>query len=283
MFLTALLFVLVSTEAMAGLRSFPEITKIAVDPQNLNNVYLRIDDLPIKAAIGDDGGRSFSVAAKAEIPTGWTTDINNGEQRYVLIDSSNLIRSEDAGISWKKTAALDFIRTQIDFEIEKEKENYQKKYEILIPKRSELWNPVFGMFAIVYFVIAIILLRTQNMRDALLASLRGVAIILIVWIFLSLFHCSVLQWFDSKYPMAYWNTNIYPPHQSLGIAMSIAALPIPLLVYLLVLFPILPGIAESLTKSASIVRRRIGLFVVASTSIIYIVFHLYMISVGQSW
>jgi hypothetical protein len=73
------------------------------------------------------------------------------------------------------------------------------------------------------------------------------------------------------------------PSPKLGIAMGIAALPLPLLTYLLMLWPILPGSKDVLTRAFAPKRQWVALVgcVVVGTAVV--VFHLSMMFIGYFW
>jgi len=117
-----------------------------------------------------------------------------------------------------------------------------------------------------------------------LIGLRGLVVLSLVWALLWGFHAVVRNWTDTQYPMAYWNTSArMHPSPKLGLVMAITALPLPLLAYLVFLWPILPGSAELLTRLFADGRRRIALAisVVAGTAVA--VFHLCMMFIGYFW
>jgi len=67
--------------------------------------------------------------------------------------------------------------------------------------------------------------------------------------------------------------------------MAIAALPLPLLAYLIALWPILPGSLEILTNKLG-AKSRAGLITCITTGVVFLVFNLWLILgplVGYGW
>lgn len=170
-------------------------------------------------------------------------------------------------------------------EVEKAKKQFHEKYGARLPDRSVLWNPLFGLYAGAYFLVVLLSLRGQGWFRAMATGLRGVLIILLLWGFILGFHAINCYWADSQYPMAYWNTSArFHPNPQLGLAMSIASRPLPLLAYLFMLWPILPGsldVLMALGRNRSDARRRVYLAMAVAMGAIFVAFHLWMMFAGS--
>jgi hypothetical protein len=265
----------------------PGITSVAIDERDPNAIYLRIECSPCKAAFSTDGGATFHALDDRMIPKGLTTNLSSGTRRYVLCDKMRLLRSDDDGAKWTNTAAFAFLRDQSNLDIEREKKWFNEEYGARLPERSAIWHSLFGLFGGSYFVLTVIVLKKRGWLHAIWTGLRGVAILLLVWCLLGGLHAVVREWTDAQYPLAYWNTSSTKyPSPKLGVAMQIAALPLPLLMYLLTLWPILPGslnIMAGCGPSVAQKRSRVALGLAIAAASVFIAFHLGMLFIGHFW
>ena len=280
-----ILFLAAGNEAQAYLRAGPEIASVAIDAENPDVIRLGLSGLPCEAAVSADGGLTFTAASEADVARHhWVSSLSAGSRRYVLADSIHLLRSDDAGITWTSTSATSFLREQSQAEVEKEKEWFRNEYGARLPQRSALWHPVFAAYACGYFLLALFLLRSQGAVRALLTGLLGLVVLFILWSFICGIHAAVMDWTGSQYPMAYWNTSSQScPSWKLGLAMTIASSPWPLVVYLLFLWPVLPGSFDILNRTPAGARRRAALALAVAAGTAFVAFHLGMVFIGYFW
>jgi len=273
--------------AQAMLFRGPGITSVAIDENDPNAIYLHIECSPCKAALSTDGGVTFQALDGRMIPKGLTTNLSSGTRRYVLCDRIRLLRSDDGGTIWTNTAASAFLRDQSGLDIEREKRRFREEYGARMPDRSAIWQPLFGLFGGSYFLLTVLALKKRGWLDAIWTGLRGIVILLLVWCLLGGLHAVVREWTDEQYPLAYWNTSSTKcPSLKLGLAMKIAALPLPLLMYLVALWPLLPGSLNILTGgSPSVAQKhsRIALGFSVAVAVVFITFHLAMLFIGRFW
>lgn len=294
--LTALLLLLNAPDTQAMLRSGPRIESVAIDPQNPDALYFRAsfglfacgDDH--EAAISTNGGRTFMTSPRTEIPDGWTTNLQSGIRRYVLVDSYNILRSDDGGLTWTNTAAISFIRTRSTRDCREAERYFWSEYGKRLPWQSPFWNLLFTTFASVHFLLIAVFCRRHELLPSVLTALRGVLVVVLLWTLLWGFHAVVHSWVDNQYStayghyaLAYWNTSAaMHPSAKLGLAMAIAARPLPLLVYLLLLWPILPGAVDVMSgPSKRFHPLALIIAIVAGTA--FVAFHLWMMFVGYFW
>ena len=280
----AILFFAARTGAQAALMAYPEITSLAIDPENPDHIFLAIRGLGFPAAVSTDGGASFADDDEEDAPPGWSTNLAVGTRRYVVVDALWLLRSDDSGATWTNTEAASFVRDQCELAIQKDELQYREEYGSRLPPRSALWHPLFGLYACAYVLLTFLALRQNGSLVAMLTVLRGLTILLLVWSLLSGLHNVVTLATSSQYPLAYWNTSTrMNPRPKLGVAMAIAGLPLPLLTYLAVLWPILPGSKEVLARVFPIPRRQAALAVCAVAGTAFVAFHLVMMFYGCFW
>ena len=266
--------------AQAMLRAGPDISYVGIDKRDPNNIYIRIEYSTCKAAYSSNGGMTFRPLDEQTIPVDLLTNLSLGLRRYVLSDN-RLLRSDDGGVTWTNTAARSFLWNQAKAELKQEEKHFWDKYGARLPDRSDLWHPIFGLFAVCYFLLSIRALRAQGWLSAIWTGLRGVFIILLVWCLLVGFHAyfrRMIEWIAPS-PMV-------RPSPKLGWAMAIAARPLPLLVYLLVLWPLLPGslnVMSGNNSSQKQSRRRMALSLSVVVGAVFIAFHLYIMFIGYFW
>jgi hypothetical protein len=229
-----------ATNAM--LRGDPTISSAAIDPLDPNVVYLRLTHLYGKAAISTNGGLTFQLINEQELPPNLVTNLSAGTRRYVLADPRRLFRSDDAGVTWTNTAITTFMEEKTQETLDQEVKRFRDEYGPRLPSRSVFWHPLFGLFSGSYFLLTLFALRPKGWPKAILKALQGLVVILLVWCLLWAFHAIIRQWTESQYPYAFWNTScLLHPGPKIGLAMAIAARPFPLFLYLLALWPLLPG------------------------------------------
>jgi hypothetical protein len=271
--------------ADAYLREIPEIVSVASDPKNPDVVYLRIKGLPCKAAVSTNAGQSFQPVPEESIPPNRTTNLHFGPRHYALANPRYLLRSDDGGSTWTHTGATEFLRDQANADMEQEKHRFWEEYGPRLPGQSALWLPLFGVFAGAHFLLIVLSVHRQGWLRAVWLGLKGLVVILLVWILLWCFHRYVFGLTHSQWPDAYWNTSMLSqPSPKLGVAMAITARPLPLLAYLLVLWPILPGSLDAMLAlggSRAAARRRTCFALSISAGTVFAAFHLWMMFVGS--
>ena len=250
----------------------PAITSVAVDPANPDFVLIHMDILSCKAALSRDGGLSFQAISENDIPAGLSSNLTVGVRQYVLGGTDCLLRTDNGGATWTSTTSQEFMRRQGQTEWAEKEERYREEYGSMIPERSDIWYLVFGFFAAGYLSGVLITCRKMGWARVSYTGLQGLLVLLLVGVFHSCFQ---------EYMWEY--APLFPPSAKLACAMAITARPLPLLLYLLILWPLLPGsmrILAGVDPSAASTRRRwaFGLAVAAGT--VFMVFHLYMVFIG---
>jgi hypothetical protein len=270
--------------AHAGLRAYPEITSVELHPGDPERILIRVTWLPCEAAISTNGGAAFVALTEQDLPLAWSTNLTSGARRYVLVDNYALFRSDDSGVTWTNTGATSFLHEQNKAAIEQEENWFRQEYGSRLPPRSVLWHPLFALYALGYFTSTVFVLREAGVLRALLTALGGLVVLLLAWSLLWGVHAVVTHWTSSQYPMAYWNTSMgMHPSPKLGIAMAVAALPLPLLAYLGALWPVLPGSKEVLARAFAWKARRTALVVSVAAGTVFVVLHLGMMFIGSFW
>lgn len=251
----------------------PEITSVAVDPANPDVVLIHMDFLSCKAALSRDGGLSFQAISENDIPAGLSSNLTVGVRQYVLGGTDCLLRTDNGGATWTSTTSQEFMRRQGQTEWAEKVDRYREEYGSMIPKRPDAWYLVFGLFAAGYLSGILITCRKMGWARAGYTGLQGL-LVLLIWVF---------HWSFQEYMWDFTGHVLFPPRAKLACAMAITARPLPLLLYLLILWPLLPGSMRILAgedSSAASTRRRwaFGLAVAAGT--IFLVFHLYIVFIG---
>lgn len=269
----------------AKLNSGPQIKSVRIDSNDSATVYLQISELPKPMAVSTNAGDSFSTFPGGILPDSATTNLRHGPRKYVLVDSAILLRSDDSGITWTNTAARKYLREQTDKEIEQEKRDFDNGYSERLPQRSAFWHPTFAGVTLLYCVFIVAFLREESgWLSAVRIALCGAATLGLAWSLLAGFS-HVIHWMaNAQWPSRFWNTSSeFNPSVKTGIAMAIAAKPLPLLCYLLVLAMILPGTYRALIlASGSRTAATERLFFAASivAGVVFVGFHIWMIFVG---
>jgi hypothetical protein len=283
---TIIFLLSIADAAMARLRETPEIASVVIDQRNPDTIYIRIINSPHKAARSTDAGKTFEVINEEEIPNNVLTTMSVGNRRYALNDSWILLRSDDGGTNWTCTSSSEFLGQLKYEEYEREKKSFHDEYEARMPQRSSLWHVAFGLFAVAYFLITYMSLRYQGWLQATITGVQGLFMLLLVWSLLWVFHTLILMIIGNQLDNFRWSTELYRPSAKLGIALAIAAYPLPLLVYLFVLWLILPGsysIISGSPGSQSITRRRISLALLSFACVLFIGFPVWVMFVGVLW
>ena len=265
----------------AKLRDDPAITSVALDPTDSDKIAIRISGLPCEAAVSTNAGQSFVAVGEQDVQSDWSPVLAAGSRRYVLADAFHVLRSDDAGATWTNTAATSFLRARSEAAVEEEATWFREDYGSRLPPRSPLWHPLFAAFALGHLLVTFLALRHDGSLRAILIGLRGLVVLSLVWILLWGFHAVVTNWIDAQFPRAYWSTWAQRhPSPKLGLAMTITALPLPLLAYLAFLWPILPGSSEVLSQLFPENRRRLSLAICVVAGSAFALFHLCMMFIG---
>lgn len=273
---------LLTDSATAKLKANPEISFAGIDPANPDYVYLRFDYAPCQSAFSTNAGASFQVAATQDLPPNVGARLSAGSRRYVVLDACRLIRSDDNGTTWTNTAIASFLREQRLLEEGRMERKFELKYGAQIPARSDYWHAVFGAFAAICFLLIIRATRTRGWLYAIYTGLRGVIVILLVWSLLICVHelfMNLMHW-----PIHYDDSHRFLPNYKLGVLMAITARPLPLLAYLLVLWPLLPGSIDVMTGKNEVSlrnRRRMALMIAVTAGIAFAGLHMYMLFSGS--
>ncbi len=108
-----------------------------------------------------------------------------------------------------------------------------------------------------------------------------------MWCFMTGFHAAIMKLTESQYPLAYWISTAYQcPSPKLGLAMAIAARPLPLLAYLVTLWPLLPGslnVVDVWMRSQSPLRQRLARALAIAAGCLFVVGHGCLLSIGYFW
>lgn len=270
--------------AQAALRETVEITSVLMMSGDPDQLLITIKGISCEMAISTDGGKTFAPYPGKEIPAGWSTNLNANHRRYVLADSLRLFRSDDDGLSWTNTGASSFLGEQMDADVQSEEKEFWAEYGPRLPARSALWQSIFIAYAVVYFALTFFFLRGDGVLKTASSATTGLFILLLAWALLMGVHEVVLNWTSTQYPAAYWNTSsALQPSKKLGIIMSIAARPLPLMVYLLILWPLLPGSKDVLARAFTPARQWIASSCCVSAGVAIAVLHGWMMFVGYFW
>jgi hypothetical protein len=271
--------------ANAKLRATPEIRSVTMDPANPDMLYLQISFFEKTIGVSTNGGWTFQTISRDAMPTNTTSKLHFQLRRYALIHSEELLRSDDGGLTWTNTAAAKFLRAQTKKLIEQEIKSFQEESATRLPDRSSLWNPVFAAFAIFYCLLAAYVMRKEEgLWFAINAVTKGVLILFIFWCLLTGFHIWVRWQTNSQWPGRFWNTSSeFNPSFKTGVIMAIAAQPLPLMLYLIALWWVLPGSSSALAAiSGTCTAKRKQNYHLVSTivGIAFLIFHLIMVFVG---
>ena len=278
-FVIIILCLFVTNVAEAMLLALPEISSAAIDPHDPNVIYLRFKSTA--AAISTNGGQTFQAIDAKKIPANLDPNLNVGPCRYVIAGRDHLFRSDDSGATWTDTAASSFMRDQSKAESDRWRIYYWDTYGSRLPSRSSMWYLLFGLFAGCYLLLIFFALRGQGWPSVTRTCLRGAVVLLFVCGFLWFFHGYIM---NLVYPDCYGISAC--PNPKLGVAMAIASQPLPLLVYLLALWPLLPGslsIMSGCGSSPMSTRRRVAFILSVVVGSLFIVFHVCMIAIGNFW
>ena len=279
-FTTVLILLFATTTAYAKLTPYPEITSVKMVLDNPDVLYIFVSGLEWKVAMSTNAGEEFKVIQESEVPANLTTDLKHENRQYVLTEAKdNLLRTDDNGNSWKETSASRFIRKQVNADIKDHKKWYDDRYGSRVPERSFLWNILFGVFLAINTVLLCLSLRDQGWLKVAVECLQACIILALVWLCLTMLHTFIRHLFITQWPSAYWNSTAgFNPSYKLGLLLNIAAKPIPLLVYLLALWPVLPASPDVLCrwfgKTSS--KKHICSLCVIVCGIILISFHVWI-------
>ncbi len=276
-FLPVCLCLVLVIPARAGIERPPAITSVAVDPANLDVVLIQMDCMTCAGALSTDAGRSFRVISESDIPVGLSSNLTFGARQYVLGGTDCLLRTDNGGTTWISTKSQEFIRLQKQTERSEAEEQYRAEYGSMIPKRSPYWHLVFGLFAVGYLSSTLFAFRRMGWVRACYTVLQGFMVFIVIWVIHSFFH----EFFWTQAGRTF-----YPPSVKLVIAMAVTARPLPLLVYLLFLWPLLPGSMQVLAgvePSATPTRRKRAYAWAVTSGILFAGFHLHMVFFGFFW
>jgi hypothetical protein len=271
--------------AHARIRVGPGVGHVFVDPEDPDRVLLQLIEVDPTHALSTNGGASFEFSSATSNSGQWTTNLSFESRDYMVLDGWRLFRSDDAGNSWEETGVRDFLRQLTDDQISDERSWVESEYSARVPERSVHWNRIFAGFAVFFLLSQCFMMSRRGVLAAVISLLQGALILLITWSLLTAFHFYVSVTFHGQYPGAYWNTSqrIFPTLKT-GVAMAIAAQPLPLLAYLLAFWFVLPGSLEmALGRSPSNTRRRWTFVVLASWAALFVAFNALLVFWGYFW
>jgi hypothetical protein len=235
--------------AKAMMMRGPEITAVLVDPGNSNNVYLRLSDVVNSTGISTNGGRTFDLCSANAVPWTAVTNLHFPPRHYVLVDSTQVFRSDDGGATWTNTASGKFRWAQIRAEVEIERIAFNQAFDQRLPKRSRYWHWVFGAVALLHcLALIVVLARCSDWLLIFRQVVRSLVILGLAWCFLIVTAMFIqwnvnAQWTPGRFFSSYES---FSPSVKTGVVMAIANRPGPLLCYLLGLWFVLPGSLEVL-------------------------------------
>jgi hypothetical protein len=261
--------------------SGPSIRSVEMKAGDPDQLRILLGGLNCPAGISTNGGLTFAPASEPESRTGWVTNLSVGSRRYVWAASQALLRSDDAGGTWRETAASSFVHEQAKKDAAEEEKWFLSAYASRLPPRSDAWNPCFAGFGALYFWTTFLVVRRTRPMDAILTGCRGLFLLLLAWGFLAGFHFEILRYAMAQYPQAHWNTSMsFHPSLKLGFIMGIAARPVPLVAYLLSLWPLLPGFREVLSRAMPKVDETTLFWITVVAASLVIAAHLCFVFVG---
>jgi hypothetical protein len=282
----ALLLLLAPTTAHALLMVGPEIISFSVNPTNTDIVFIKVEDGAHEAlnftALSTNAGNAFSLTTTIESPL-WQTNVAVGQRRYTLGDGS-LLRSDDGGVTWTNTQARRFLREQIDATIRKEQAEWEKGTRSWVPFRSEAWTPVFVLFSVFHAVgIFASLKNSRGWLDATASAVQSAALLLIAWVMLTASYYVFHSFNDGQWPSRFWNTSaLFVPNLKTAIIVNIAAKPLPLLAYLVLLSLVLPATIDAILHRAVTppIRLRIQPTLSLTAAVVILLTHVYFAFIG---
>lgn len=266
---------------MAKLSGGPSIRSVEMRAGNPDQLRILLFGLSSPVGISTNGGLTFAPAPEPESRAGWVTNLSVGSRRYVWAASQALLRSDDAGGTWRETAAWSFVQEQAKMDVAEEEKWFRSAYASRLPLRSDAWNPCFAGFGALYFWTTFLVVRRTRAMDAILTGCRGLFLLLAAWGFLVGFHFEILRFAMTQFPQAYWNASMgFHPSLKLGFIMGIAARPVPLVAYLFSLWPLLPGFREVLSRAMPKLDQTTVFWVTAVAGSLVIGAHLCFVFVG---
>ena len=263
----------------AKLVETPSIESVWISSTNSRLVWIRLKGLPTSSGFSTNGGASFEASGRRAPPPGYTTNLNAADVHYVLAEAETLVRTEDGGSTWHRTQASRFLRSQTRLMEQRDTASFWVSYGSRLPERQEAWYLALELFGILHAGLVLYVLTPSGISNALQVAARSTIILHMAAGFLWFTHTVYSHITHSQFPEVLWNTSGYfSPSKQLGVAMHIAAQPLPLLGYLLTLWPLLPGTSAILAgRNPSVHRRRLSLNTCAFLGTVFVAFHLWLV------
>ena len=141
LFLTFL--VVVPMTAWGRLRTLGRIETVGLASENALDVRVVLEGCEWDAVASSDGGRTWRLNERAQLPRTLLQLPAQGEMRYQIVDNSLLLRSDDSGATWSDVSPWRFLDLAVRKDVEAEKKRFFVRYGHWLPQ-SEAWPFAFA-------------------------------------------------------------------------------------------------------------------------------------------
>jgi hypothetical protein len=144
--------VIVPDTAWGRLRTLGRIATAGLVSENALEVGALLDDCEWDAIASSDGGRTWRLTERTQLPETLSQLPSQGEIRYQIVNNSLLLRSDDSGATWTDVSPWRFLRLAIESDVDTEKKQFLARYGHWLPQ-SKVWPAAFAGAAAVLLSI----------------------------------------------------------------------------------------------------------------------------------
>ena len=138
-----ILLVVIPMRAYGRLRTLGRIEKVGLFSEKSLDLGVILEGCEWDAVSSSDGGRTWRLRERVQLPETLADLPAQGEIRYQLIDNRLILRSDDSGSTWTDVSPWQFLRLAVQNDVKAEKGRFLDKYGHWLPQ-SQAWPFAFA-------------------------------------------------------------------------------------------------------------------------------------------
>jgi hypothetical protein len=205
-----------------SLRTLGRIETAGLLSENALDVVVVLEGCEWDAVASSDGGRTWRLIEKAQLPKALTRLPAQGEVLYQIADSSLLLRSDDSGSTWTNASPWRFLDRARRDDVEAEKNRFLERYGHWLPP-GETWPIPFTAAVVVLLAVG-----GWHCRKLCGRWFAPVAFSFAAYCLFGLALFAVHEWFihwlcteQWNYRLGHWDGGVMFPQWPLGVLLHL--------------------------------------------------------------